>query len=80
MTNDRLIDWLSERAREVTTLTSICTESLLLAKAAHDHRIFTLDAGECLLEAGRTSAESGDSSIGGTERLSGCSTVHFLIP
>jgi transcriptional regulator GlxA family with amidase domain len=33
MKNDRLIDWLSERAREVTTLTSVCTGSLLLGKA-----------------------------------------------
>jgi transcriptional regulator GlxA family with amidase domain len=33
MNNDRLIDWLAERAREVTTLTSVCTGSLLLAKA-----------------------------------------------
>ena len=33
MNNDRLIDWLSERAREVTTLTSVCTGSLLLGKA-----------------------------------------------
>jgi transcriptional regulator GlxA family with amidase domain len=31
--NLRLIDWLSERAREVTTLTSVCTGSLLLGKA-----------------------------------------------
>jgi transcriptional regulator GlxA family with amidase domain len=34
MNNDRLVDWLSERAREVTTLTSVCTGSLLLGKAA----------------------------------------------
>jgi transcriptional regulator GlxA family with amidase domain len=33
MSNDRLIEWLSERAREVTTLTSVCTGSLLLGKA-----------------------------------------------
>jgi transcriptional regulator GlxA family with amidase domain len=33
MNNDRLIDWLGERAREVTTLTSVCTGSLLLGKA-----------------------------------------------
>jgi transcriptional regulator GlxA family with amidase domain len=33
MNNDRLVDWLSERAREVTTLTSVCTGSLLLGKA-----------------------------------------------
>jgi transcriptional regulator GlxA family with amidase domain len=33
MSNDRLIDWLKERACEVTTLTSVCTGSLLLAKA-----------------------------------------------
>jgi transcriptional regulator GlxA family with amidase domain len=31
MKNDRLIHWLSKRAREVTTLTSVCTGSLLLA-------------------------------------------------
>ena len=31
--NVRLIDWLSERAGEVTTLTSVCTGSLLLGKA-----------------------------------------------
>src|SRR6516165_1015928 len=28
MHNDRLIAWLSERARQVTTLTSVCTGSL----------------------------------------------------
>jgi transcriptional regulator GlxA family with amidase domain len=33
MHNDRLIDWLRERARQVTTLTSVCTGSLLLGKA-----------------------------------------------
>ena len=33
MKNDRLIDWLKERACEVTTLTSVCTGSLLLGKA-----------------------------------------------
>ncbi len=33
MNNDRLITWLSERARQVTTLTSVCTGSLLLGKA-----------------------------------------------
>ena len=33
MNNDRLIDWLGSRAREVTTLTSVCTGSLLLGKA-----------------------------------------------
>ncbi len=33
MNNGRLIDWLNERAREVTTLTSVCTGSLLLGKA-----------------------------------------------
>jgi transcriptional regulator GlxA family with amidase domain len=33
MNNARLIDWLGERAREVTTLTSVCTGSLLLGKA-----------------------------------------------
>ena len=33
MNNDRLIDWIGERAREVTTLTSVCTGSLLLGKA-----------------------------------------------
>jgi transcriptional regulator GlxA family with amidase domain len=33
MKNDRLIDWLSLMARQVTTLTSVCTGSLLLGKA-----------------------------------------------
>ena len=33
MNNDRLIAWLSERVREITTLTSVCTGSLLLGKA-----------------------------------------------
>ena len=33
MMNDRLITWLEERARQVTTLTSVCTGSLLLGKA-----------------------------------------------
>ena len=33
MLNDRLIAWLEERARQVTTLTSVCTGSLLLGKA-----------------------------------------------
>jgi transcriptional regulator GlxA family with amidase domain len=33
MNNDRLIGWLSERGRQVTTLTSVCTGSLLLGKA-----------------------------------------------
>jgi transcriptional regulator GlxA family with amidase domain len=33
MLNDRLIAWLKERARQVTTLTSVCTGSLLLGKA-----------------------------------------------
>ena len=33
MNNDRLIAWLRERARQVTTLTSVCTGSLLLGKA-----------------------------------------------
>lgn len=33
MNNDRLIAWLSERARQVMTLTSVCTGSLLLGKA-----------------------------------------------
>src|SRR3954447_2359121 len=33
MNNDRLVAWLSERARQVTTLTSVCTGSLLLGKA-----------------------------------------------
>jgi transcriptional regulator GlxA family with amidase domain len=33
MHNDRLIAWLGERARQVTTLTSVCTGSLLLGKA-----------------------------------------------
>ena len=35
MNNDRLVAWLSERARQVTTLTSVCTGSLLLGKADH---------------------------------------------
>jgi transcriptional regulator GlxA family with amidase domain len=33
MKNERLIAWISERARQVTTLTSVCTGSLLLGKA-----------------------------------------------
>ena len=33
MHNNRLIDWLSKRAPEVETLTSVCTGSLLLGKA-----------------------------------------------
>ena len=33
MRNDRLIKWLKERARQVPTLTSVCTGSLLLGKA-----------------------------------------------
>jgi len=33
MMNDRLIAWVAERAREVATLTSVCTGSLLLGKA-----------------------------------------------
>ena len=33
MTNDRLITWIAERGRQVTTLTSMCTGSLLLGKA-----------------------------------------------
>jgi transcriptional regulator GlxA family with amidase domain len=33
MMNDRLITWLGEQARQVTTLTSVCTGSLLLGKA-----------------------------------------------
>ena len=33
MMNDRLITWLEEQARQVTTLTSACTGSLLLGKA-----------------------------------------------
>jgi transcriptional regulator GlxA family with amidase domain len=33
MTNDRLITWIAERARQVTTFTSVCTGSLLLGKA-----------------------------------------------
>jgi transcriptional regulator GlxA family with amidase domain len=33
MNNDRLIDWLRERARSVTMLTSVCTGALLLGKA-----------------------------------------------
>ena len=33
MTNDRLITWIAERGRQVTTLTSVCTGSLLLGKA-----------------------------------------------
>ena len=31
--NDRLIAWIAERGRQVTTLTSVCTGSLLLGKA-----------------------------------------------
>ena len=33
MKNDRLIGWISERARQVTTVTSVCTGALLLGKA-----------------------------------------------
>jgi transcriptional regulator GlxA family with amidase domain len=33
MNNDRLIAWVTDRARQVTTLTSVCTGSLLLGKA-----------------------------------------------
>jgi transcriptional regulator GlxA family with amidase domain len=33
MNNDRLISWLSQMARQVTTLTSVCTGSLLLGRA-----------------------------------------------
>lgn len=33
MNNDRLIAWIAERGRQVTTLTSVCTGSLLLGKA-----------------------------------------------
>jgi transcriptional regulator GlxA family with amidase domain len=33
MMNGRLIAWLIEKAREVSTLTSVCTGSLMLAKA-----------------------------------------------
>jgi transcriptional regulator GlxA family with amidase domain len=33
MKNDRLTDWIRDRARQVTTLTSVCTGSLLLGKA-----------------------------------------------
>src|SRR4051794_33852000 len=33
MTNDRLLAWLSQKALQVTTLTSVCTGSLLLGKA-----------------------------------------------
>src|SRR5271157_773183 len=33
MLNDRLIAWLKDRARQVTTLTSVCTGALLLGKA-----------------------------------------------
>ena len=33
MSNDRLIAWVAERGRLVTTLTSVCTGSLLLGKA-----------------------------------------------
>jgi transcriptional regulator GlxA family with amidase domain len=33
MRNDRLTKWLEERANQVTTLTSVCTGSLLLGKA-----------------------------------------------
>ena len=31
--NDRLIVWVEERTRQVTTLTSVCTGSLLFGKA-----------------------------------------------
>jgi transcriptional regulator GlxA family with amidase domain len=33
MNNDRLIAWIAKRGRQVATLTSVCTGSLLLAKA-----------------------------------------------
>jgi transcriptional regulator GlxA family with amidase domain len=33
MSNDSLIAWIAERGRQVTTLTSVCTGSLLLGKA-----------------------------------------------
>jgi transcriptional regulator GlxA family with amidase domain len=33
MTNDRLVAWIAERSRRVSTLASVCTGSLLLAKA-----------------------------------------------
>jgi transcriptional regulator GlxA family with amidase domain len=33
MNNDRLIAWVAERGHQVTTLTSVCTGSLLLGKA-----------------------------------------------
>ena len=33
MTNDRLVAWIAERSRRVETLASVCTGSLLLAKA-----------------------------------------------
>jgi transcriptional regulator GlxA family with amidase domain len=33
MNNNRLIAWISETARQVTTLTSVCTGALLLGKA-----------------------------------------------
>jgi transcriptional regulator GlxA family with amidase domain len=33
MMNDRLIAWIAERGQQVTTLTSVCTGSLLLGKA-----------------------------------------------
>jgi transcriptional regulator GlxA family with amidase domain len=33
MNNERLIAWIRDRAREVTMLTSVCTGSLLLARA-----------------------------------------------
>src|SRR5262245_9251851 len=34
MGNRRLLDWIAERAREVETLTSVCTGAMLLGKAA----------------------------------------------
>ena len=33
MTNDRLVAWIAERSRRVETLASVCTGSLLLARA-----------------------------------------------
>jgi transcriptional regulator GlxA family with amidase domain len=33
MANDRLIAWIAERSRQVTTLASVCTGALLLGKA-----------------------------------------------
>jgi transcriptional regulator GlxA family with amidase domain len=39
MNNHRVVDWLSEKGREVTMLTSVCTGALLLAGRGRDARV-----------------------------------------